>query len=171
MEKHEMETTTENCPCGSGKTYDECCRELIEGTIPAQTPEALMRSRYTAFAKADVQYLLDTVHPDQRKDHDAGSIRKWSEKSIWRGLTIKETRDGGPDDREGTVEFIAEYIEKDKKKRHHEVARFKKQNDNWYFYDGEAPAQTQIVHASPKVGRNDPCPCGSGKKYKKCCGR
>jgi len=151
MEKHEMETTTENCPCGSGKTYDECCRELIEGTIPAQTPEALMRSRYTAFAKADVQYLLDTVHPDQRKDHDAGSIRKWSEKSIWRGLTIKETRDGGPDDREGTVEFIAEYIEKDKKKRHHEVARFKKQNDNWYFYDGEAPAQTQIVHASPKA--------------------
>lgn len=31
-------------------------------------------------------------------------------------------------------------------------------------------AQRPVVHATPKVGRNNPCPCGSGKKYKKCCG-
>lgn len=166
-----METNTENCPCGSGKTYENCCRPLIKGTLQAQTPEALMRSRYTAFAKIKVQYLLDTVHPDQRKDHDAGSIRKWSKNSLWRGLTIRDTQNGGPDDKEGIVEFIAEYIEKDKKKRHHEIARFKKKDDSWYFYDGEAPVQKQVVRSSLKVGRNDPCPCGSGKKFRKCCGR
>jgi preprotein translocase subunit SecA len=34
-----------------------------------------------------------------------------------------------------------------------------------------APAQKQVVREAPKVGRNDPCPCGSGKKYKKCHGQ
>jgi SEC-C motif-containing protein len=171
MEKYKMETTTENCPCGSGTPYANCCRPLIEGAFPAPTPEALMRSRYTAFAKTKVQYLLDTVHPQKRKDHDAASIRKWSEKSIWRQLTIKDTQEGGAEDNQGTVEFIAEYIEKGTKKRHHEIAKFKKQDDKWYFYDGEAPEQKQVVRSAPKIGRNDPCHCGSGKKFKKCCGK
>lgn len=37
--------------------------------------------------------------------------------------------------------------------------------------NGTAPAKVEtVVHQGPKIGRNDPCPCGSGKKYKKCCG-
>jgi hypothetical protein len=35
---------------------------------------------------------------------------------------------------------------------------------------GELPPVETVVRGAPKVGRNDPCPCGSGKKYKKCCG-
>jgi uncharacterized protein YecA (UPF0149 family) len=35
---------------------------------------------------------------------------------------------------------------------------------------GTATAVKTIVRDEPKIGRNDPCPCGSGKKYKKCCG-
>ena len=166
-----MQATTETCPCGSGKPYAECCRPLIEGSETALTAEALMRSRYTAFTKVAVPYLLDTVHPGQRGQHDARSIRKWAERSEWRRLEILDTQAGSPDDTEGKVEFYAEYIEKDVKKRHHEIAEFRKKDDKWYFYDGKPPKQAQVVHATPKVGRNDPCPCGSGKKYKKCCGK
>ncbi len=39
-----------------------------------------------------------------------------------------------------------------------------------HFYKPTKRADTTFVHATPKVGRNEPCPCGSGKKYKKCCG-
>jgi preprotein translocase subunit SecA len=35
----------------------------------------------------------------------------------------------------------------------------------------EEQAKAKPVRTGPKVGRNDPCPCGSGKKYKQCCGK
>jgi SEC-C motif-containing protein len=71
---------------------------------------------------------------------------------------------------EALVEFIASFREEGQLHRHHEVARFLRDQDRWYYMDGAAPKPQTLRHEQPKVGRNDPCPCGSGKKYKKCCG-
>ena len=71
----------------------------------------------------------------------------------------------------GKVEFIASYADRGVKLEHHELAEFKRVDGEWFFYDGQLVAQHPFVRVEPKIGRNDPCPCGSGKKYKKCCGR
>jgi len=159
------------CPCDSGKEYKECCEPLLTGESSAQTAEALMRSRYTAFTKGDVDYVLKSLHPEKREQHDEKTIRNWALKSEWIGLEIIETEKGTPEDDEGKVEFVAKYRQKSRRENHHEVAEFKKDNDQWYFYDGQAVIPDQFVRSTPKVGRNDPCPCGSGKKYKKCCSK
>ena len=159
------------CPCGSAVEYEACCAPLIKAEKTAATAETLMRSRYTAYARTEMEYLLKTTHPSKRDAYDFGALRKWSEESDWRGLEIIKTEKGGEDDDAGTVEFIARYTEEGKKQEHHEVADFRKEDGQWFFYDGQAPRQTTYVRKSPKIGRNAPCPCNSGKKYKKCCGR
>ena len=78
---------------------------------------------------------------------------------------------GGPEDEEGQVEFVAVFDERGRRQEHHELATFRKTDGAWYFESGRAPTPQQVVRASPKIGRNEPCPCGSGKKLKKCCGR
>ena len=158
------------CPCGSGKEYDNCCGPLISGNQAAATAEALMRSRYTAYAKADIAYITDTLHPSARHDHDPIAAQRWAEQSEWLGLEICNVEAGGETDDTGIVEFIASYREKGGIKKHHEIAEFTKDNGRWYFKDGKAVAPQTVQREAAKVGRNDPCPCGSGKKYKKCCG-
>jgi SEC-C motif-containing protein len=143
---------------------------LITGSQTAETAETLMRARYSAYVNEAVTFILDTTHPDQRDQYTEGGIRRWARNSEWRGLTILETEKGGVGDDTGTVEFVAEYVEKGRRNRHHEIAQFRRQEGRWYFYDGQAPTPKTVVRTSPKVGRNDPCPCGSGRKYKKCCG-
>jgi SEC-C motif-containing protein len=140
------------------------------GDQSAETAEALMRARYSAYAKAQVKFVLDTTHPSQRDQYTEAGIRRWARNSEWRGLTIVGTERGTAADDTGTVEFIADYFEKGRRNRHHEIAQFKRSEGQWYFYDGRAPAPKTVVRESPKVGRNDPCPCGSGRKHKKCCG-
>ena len=159
------------CPCGSEKAYEECCQPLISGERQAETAEALMRSRYTAHAKKEFDYIFDTTHPDSRDENDRKGTAAWSRKLEWQWLKIQDVANGGPDDDTGTVEFIARYRKNGKAFDHHELAEFIKADDRWYFKDGQPPATEQVVRQGPKVGRNDPCPCGSGKKYKKCCGR
>ena len=161
----------ENCPCGSGLPYPECCEPLIKGGRPAATAEQLMRSRYTSYVKTEIDYLLTSLHPDHRKDFDEKSTREWAESSQWHGIKIIRTEAGGPDDVEGQVEFVASFTNKGVKSDHHELARFKKEDGKWYFEKGEAAGQKPVVRALPKVGRNSPCACGSGLKFKKCCGK
>ncbi|MCL2266209.1 MAG: YchJ family protein [Treponema sp.] len=156
------------CPCGSGRDYTECCRQYISGKTKPPTAEALMRSRYSAYAEHEIDYIIKTcVHRD--KDNiDYKSTRDWSEKSKWLGLKIISVNKGGAADTEGTVEFEASYEQDGLKDVHHEAGRFKKENGEWIYIDGRVFPHT-IVRSSPKTGRNDPCPCGSGKKYKHCC--
>ena len=160
-----------SCPCGSGITYAECCEPVIKGVISAKTAEQLMRARYSAYTKVKTDFLLKSLHPDHRSNHDDNQTRDWAANSIWEGLEIINTENGGENDTHGTVEFIAHYTVKEEKNRHHELASFIKHDDAWYFTDGAAVPPKQFVRISPKIGRNDPCPCNSGKKYKKCCGR
>ncbi len=163
-----MDTT---CPCGSGRSYAECCEPVIKGTAPAGTAEQLMRSRYAAYVKREIQYLYDTLHPGHRSDFNEKSTRAWAEKSDWHGLEIVSTEAGGAGDTEGKVEFIASFTQEGAKQRHHEVSSFKKEEGTWFLVGGETVAPQQVVRATPKVGRNDPCLCGSGRKFKKCCGK
>jgi len=158
------------CPCGSGNDYGTCCGRFIEGGTPAPTAEALMRSRYTAYTLARIGYITATHDPRTRDHHDEERARQWAEESKWLGLEIVSTEAGGPDDDEGKVEFIAHYNNDDGEQQHRERSAFTKRGGVWYFTVGKVLGPQSVRLASPKVGRNDPCPCGSGKKYKKCCG-
>lgn len=161
----------ENCPCGSEVKFEECCEPVIKGTKKADTAVQLMRARYSAYATVEADFLYESLHPDKKSTHDAEQTKDWAEKSEWNRLEIVNTEKGGEGDEEGTVEFIAHYTVKGERTRHHEVATFVKADGQWFFEDGEGVAPQQVVRATPKVGRNEPCPCGSGKKYKKCCGK
>ena len=79
---------SEKCPCCSGKLYSECCEPIIKGLVKAETPEALMRSRYAAYAKAEIDHLISSTAPSQRESIDREEMRSWAERSQWLGLEI-----------------------------------------------------------------------------------
>lgn len=158
------------CPCGSGKDFSVCCEPYIKGQSVPDTAEQLMRSRYSAYATVNVEYLHDSLHPDHQSDHDINAARKWASDSDWLGLEIVSTSGGGKEDDKGVVEFKATYREKGKVRTLHEISQFQKVDGKWTYVDGQMP-KPETIRIDKKVGRNDPCPCGSGKKFKKCCGR
>lgn len=158
------------CPCGSKRTYTECCGPVIDGSRAAATAEELMRSRYSAYAMKEIDFLRTSLHPDQQSGFDEKSTREWAERSEWHSLAIIATSDGRAEDADGRVEFMATFTDGGTRREHHERASFRKEDGRWYFVDGEVLPPRQVVRMEPKVGRNDPCPCGSGRKHKKCCG-
>lgn len=171
------------CPCQSGLEFANCCEPFLTGIAYPETAEKLMRSRYTAFAMVNVDYLKKTLAPESQKDFDLPATREWAQSAEWQGLKILSTEKGLAGDKTGMVEFTATYKYKNEALDHHETAQFKRDSHgHWMFVDGDGhthPAgethhhhekpQT-VVREEPKIGRNDPCPCGSGKKYKKCHG-
>jgi SEC-C motif-containing protein len=158
-----------DCPCGSGRSFADCCDPYLSGAAPAPTAEALMRSRYCAFATGRIDYLQATLTPETQGDFDRAHTETWSQGSEWTGLDIRSTEDGGPDDASGWVEFVARFRMDGQPHTHHESAYFVKEDGVWYYKSGISGPRP-VKRAAPKVGRNDPCPCGSGKKFKKCCG-
>ena len=161
----------DTCPCNSGKTFGECCGPIIAGEAKAKTAEALMRARYTSYVTGDVMFLKTSAVQAVQDEFDEEACRAWSRASTWHGLEIISTQKGGPREKSGVVEFRATYTANGEFCNHHEVSKFVKEKDGWKFVDGELVGEKPIVREEPKVGRNDPCPCGSGKKYKKCCGK
>ena len=159
-----------DCPCQSGDSYSDCCEPIITGKSKAETAETLMRARYTAHVVDEMDFILATHHPETRKKFDAVAAGNWARDSTWLGLSIKKVKQGQVGDDSGEIEFIANYQDKAGTAiSHHENSLFEKQNGDWYFCDGVPPEIQQVRREEPKVGRNDPCTCGSGKKYKKCC--
>ena len=156
-------TVDSPCPCNSGISYSSCCKPLISGNKCAVTAEALMRSRYTAYVVKDVNYLLRTWHSSTRPATIVSA-----EIPEWYGLHIVRTESGDENYNHGVVEFKAKAIYKKKIWNLHEVSRFAKENNQWLYVDGDMLESPPAI--SNKVGRNARCPCGSGKKYKKCCG-
>ena len=159
------------CYCGSGKNYEECCEPIIKGKKAAVTAEELMRARYSAFAAHEIDFIMDTVVPDQTGNMTRDAVERWSKKTDWKKLEITGTEAGGKNDETGSVDFKAFSMLDGVMQCHHEHAMFKKINGKWFFEDGTQIMPEQVRRETPKVGRNDPCPCGSGKKYKKCCGK
>jgi len=146
------------CPCGSGLVLAGCCGRYIEG-LSAPDAETLMRSRYTAYVLARHDYLFATWHPATRPE--AGSMGGTTLR--WIGLQIVHAEAGGPADANGVVEFIASYVDRGKGKRLFERSHFVCEAGRWFYVDGDCRVEV--------IGRNDPCPCGSGRKFKQCCGK
>lgn len=166
-----MMNPTEKCPCGSGAAFEKCCGPYLSGKKQAPTVEALMRSRYSAYACCNVDYLYNTSCDEVRKDFDAENTKRWAETSTWTGLEVVRVEEGTAKDLSGVVEFIAHYSVDESVFNHHEIASFVKGPEgNWVFADGKIIGPEPVRREAPRIGRNDPCPCGSGKKYKKCCG-
>lgn len=149
------------CPCGSQQPYQHCCQPAISGRHPARTAAALMRSRFSAFALAEADYLIATTHPDYRQALNPASMI--DPRIRWLRLQIIATRQGTDNDHEGQVRFIATYIEGEQFCTLEENSNFDRIDSHWYYTDGDTRAQTL------KPQRNAPCPCGSALKFKHCC--
>ena len=144
------------CPCGSSIALDDCCGKWHQGQ-PAPSAERLMRSRYSAYTLGLIDYLVATTLPAQQAALDRDSMRAWSLGSTWLGLEVEGSE---LIDTHAFVTFTARWHDGDGEHRHRERSAFVQQAGRWYFIDPTVPL---------KAGRNDPCPCGSGQKFKKCC--
>ncbi|WP_367209539.1 YchJ family protein [Sphingobacterium sp. R2] len=118
------------CPCGTGINYDECCQQIHRCHAKAHTAEALMRARYSAFVKKEIDFLYRTFHPSTRRFQNKQAIGHWAIENKWMQLQIlKSTLH--------TVEFEAHYLDAQMQVQvHHEKSTFKKQGDLWYYVEG-----------------------------------
>ena len=123
-----------------------------------------MRARYSAFASQDYEFLTATHLPDSGRPSSVAELEAASEGTEWLGLTVVAKDRGRYGDAEGTVEFVARYKRSDDSvaQELRERSRFRFFRNRWHYVSG-TPA------VGGKLGRNAPCPCGSGKKYKRCC--
>lgn len=154
------------CPCGKALDYSQCCEPLHKKVKTADTAEDLMRSRFSAFYVGKVDYLLET-HADSTRSNDLGAgIKDTLEHCQFTQLNVLESVDGKKNQSTGKVSFIAWYKDKesDELLQLAENSNFIRDiaTDQWLYVDG-----TSISPSKP--GRNDNCPCGSGKKFKRCC--
>jgi SEC-C motif domain protein len=166
------------CPCGSKKEFSTCCEPFLNGLALPSTAEELMRSRYTAYTQNNITYLKETTAPEKRGQFKEEDFAEWASVE-WLSLNIISTKDK-------VVEFMAKYKADGKTYDHHEVSKFRQIGPKWFFVDGDSHVhgegdhdhhhhhhghhQETIKNEEPKIDRNSPCPCGSGKKYKKCHG-
>lgn len=138
-----------------------------------------MRSRYTAYTRGHIDYIAATLTPEQRAVFDAASAKAWARQAQWQGLRIVSVTAGQPSDATGVVTFVATYRQGNQTIAHREVSQFRRDEaGTWRFAGGDTSAEvidqgrsSAPLRNTAKVGRNDPCPCGSGRKYKTCCGR
>ena len=128
-----LQSDKEKCPCGSGLPYEACCGLYHSGTDFPDTAEALMRSRYSAYAKSAIDYICATTHPQRRSPHLKDNLRAICQQTSWLGLEVLETTNGGPQDKIGKVHFIATYSEGSDIRQLEQVSRFKRYEGRWYY--------------------------------------
>jgi SEC-C motif-containing protein len=153
------------CLCGSNLTYGDCCQAFHSGEKIPVTAEALMRSRYTAYALHDGAYLQATWDATKRPER----IDFSRENIQWLRLEITETKKGGAKDSKGLVTFKAYYSQEGEEYAMNEISRFTKHAGRWFYLDGVIKSIGQLG-GQVNLGKNAPCSCGSGKKFKRCCG-
>lgn len=155
------------CNCGKELDYGACCGVFHQDVTKIEEPQQLMRARYCAFVRDNNTFISATDNPALAKTEDYYQALQTTTELNWVRLEII---DASPVvNSQGYVSFKASYIEADKLVILEERSRFEKRQNSsgamqWFYMDGEANYGEPI-----KIGRNDPCPCGSGKKYKKCC--
>ncbi len=151
------------CVCGKGASLEVCCGRFHDGERPA-TAEELMRSRYAAFAVGRREYLEASHDPETFQGlRDVGPEPRWTR------LEVVDCEEGGPGDQEGWVEFRAHYVVGKNPGMVHERSYFRRLKGGWVYTSGVTPKADPVRRSEPAVGRNEPCPCGSGRKYKQCC--
>jgi SEC-C motif domain protein len=158
------------CPCGSGRSFDDCCGPIIGGAAAA-TAEAQMRSRYSAFVRGNFDHLEGSLAPEARAKFNRSATEARAGGITWLGLDIRAATGGGAEDDTGTVEFAARFKEPGQEEEliHHELARFRREEGRWVYVEGAMNPKAKPREVT-KVGRNQLCPCGSGLKFKRCCG-
>ena len=124
------------CPCGSKTSYNSCCEPIISGKKPAATAEKLMRSRYTAFTQANVDYLMRSWHSETRNLEEKNEIAQWAKDVIWLKLEIEQVEAGLENDTQGTVTFKAYFEESKSIYKIHEKSIFYKENGLWVYHSG-----------------------------------
>jgi len=157
------------CPCGKALSYRDCCQLLHRGIDRASSAEQLMRSRFSAFAMAEYQYLIDTHHPDTRGSLSVLTLFDSNKSIAWLGLNVLSAT-------AQAVSFQAYFQSIDKSSDTssqageiqclHEHSRFAQEHGQWYYIDGEYNPKLAVL-----PGRKEPCFCGSGKKFKHCHGK
>ena len=153
------------CLCGSGIDYHQCCKPFHVGEKLPATAEALMRSRYTAYAMHNASYLQETWDFTRRPE----KIDFSTENIDWLRLEITDTKKGGIKDSKGMVSFKAFYMQGGEEHVMNEISRFTKINGCWFYLDGVIKSIGK-VGLQTNQGKNALCSCGSGKKFKRCCG-
>ncbi len=155
------------CPCGSGQLFEACCEPILSGLKKAPTAEKLMRARFVAHVAHDFKFLHDSYLPDSGKPYVA---EEGEPAIVWTRLDMhgEETNIGGNPDK-SYVDFSAYGTEEGIEKVLHEKSEFLRVNGQWFYNREMRLGPAPVKSSAPKVGRNDPCPCGSGKKYKQCC--
>ncbi|MDR7017525.1 YchJ family protein [Acinetobacter sp. 3657] len=155
-------TSSQNCPCGQGQ-YAACCQPLHLKKQFAETAEQLMRSRYSAFALQQIDYILETTALGQQAFLDRAAIADWSQSNQWLQLEVLQHQPK-LDKTHALVEFKAHYRDKNhdgtQPHIHHEISHFVRHQQRWYFLDPTLDMQ---------ITMKQPCICGSGKKFKQCC--
>ena len=148
------------CPCGDGNSYADCCQPLHQGQSAAHAGR-LMRSRYSAYVLGLIDYLVETTLPAQQTQLDRQAMEKWARDSNWLGLQVTREDPASGNSSRTQVTFTARWTDPDGSQHSHvECSDFCRLNERWYFIDPNHPVN---------IGRNDPCPCGSGRKFKQCC--
>lgn len=121
----------ENCPCGSDLKYSTCCEPIIKGERKAQSALELMKSRYSAYVKCEIDYIIQSTAASERPFYLKSDILKWAQESTWLKLEIIDFTFN-------TVEFKAYYRNsKGKLEIHHEFSTFIFENDSWFFFEGK----------------------------------
>lgn len=153
------------CKCGLDLEYESCCQPFHENTKRPVTAESLMRSRFTAYAMHNKAYLLETWDSSKRPEN----IDFSREDVVWTKLEVLNTKKGSEKDSKGIVEFKAYYMQDNEAYVMSEISRFKKMAGRWFYLDGKVKSICKVGEQTNQ-GKNAPCACGSGKKFKRCCG-
>ncbi len=119
------------CPCGSKLEYLNCCQLFIDGKLLPQRPEQLVRSRYSAYSMANIEYIQETMREDALQDFDAEDAREWAQSVKWLKLEVIRSSMSAED--KGIVEFIAYYRYQNKKHQLHEISQFELIDQIWYY--------------------------------------
>ena len=156
----DMMMANNRCPCGSDRDFEICCGRYLSLSACAPDAVQLMRSRYVAYVRADMDYLSYTTMPVQRAGLDLAAMHAWATESQWLGLTVLDHGISPHTADQAWVRFEAKWQDATGVHTHQEHSVFVRIAEQWFFVDPSIKV---------KAGRNDPCPCNSGFKFKKCC--
>jgi SEC-C motif domain protein len=154
------------CPCDSQKNYLSCCEPFITGKQSPETPEALMRSRYSAYTMANIDYIKETMRGNALAGFQELDARRWAKRVNWIKLNVLKSviESSGI----GYVEFEASFVDGSHLKSIHEKSEFIFEKGRWYYIGGKHLPTADIEQI---ISRTTDCPCGSRRKFKNCHGK
>ena len=153
-------TSTSACLCNSQLNYGDCCQPYHLDIKTPATPEQLMRSRFSAYALKNASYVFKTYAKEKQAQNPVNEIADFANSCRFVNLVVRDTQQS---DERGYVAFNAYYFYQNLYCELDEKSDFIKEDGEWRYLEGIINPVADI-----KVARNDPCPCASGKKYKKC---